>query len=92
MKSNKPNKCWYCSNLGSCMKLKPCEDFIKYNYQNIPPYTIEQVAKLCKVTSRTIYRWFAKSVNYALYEIKRLTGLKFDYVEQENGKHMLIRR
>ena len=68
----KPIKCWYCCYLGKCMDYNEhgCEKFTKWKL------TYKEVAKLCKVHERTIYRWFEKDVRKALITIYRLTGVK----------------
>ncbi len=92
MARGKPKKCWYCAKLGKCTKLQPCEDFVWYYYADCPPYTVEKVAKLCNVCSRTIYRYLAKDIDYALWWIEKWSGLKLDYVKGDGSKYMFVKR
>ena len=53
----KPIKCWDCTYLGKCLDCNKdgCEKFLKWKI------TYKEVADLCKVHERTIYRWFNKN-------------------------------
>ena len=70
----KPIKCWDCAYLGKCYDCneKGCDKFFKWKL------TYREVADLCKINERTIYRWFNESTPKALRTIYRLTGYKLE--------------
>lgn len=90
--TGKPLKCWDCAKLGKCQILKPCKDFVKYDYSN--KYTIKKVANLCGISERQLYRLLKKDVNRALLIIHKKTGLRLEYVNNsdENSSHCLVKK
>lgn len=82
----KPIKCWYCAYLGKCLDYNKdgCEKFLRWKV------TYKEVADLCKVHERTIYRWFNKNPIKALRTIYYLTGCKFQ-VHHDDCKSCLVR-
>ena len=82
----KPIICWYCAKLGKCKdrKINKCKDFVKWKT------SVEDIAKMCNVDVRTIYRWFNKNETEALDKIYNLTGAKFKHV-YIGAKRVLIR-
>lgn len=83
----KPTKCWDCALLGKCDKCNEngCDDFLKWKM------TYKEVADLCKVHERTIYRWFNKNPAKALRTIYHLTGCKFK-VHYDDCRSCLVRK
>ena len=81
----KPIKCWYCAYLRNCMDYNEngCEKFIKWRL------TIKEVADLCKVNERTIYRWLTKSIPKTLRTIYHLTGYKFKAIYDESRMYLV---
>ena len=81
----KPTKCWNCLYLGKCMEYNKfgCEKFVKWKL------TYKEVADLCKISERTLYRWLYKPKE-ALANIYRLTGLKFK-IYWDGSKSSLVR-
>lgn len=82
----KPIICWDCAYLGKCEDYneKGCDKFLKWKL------TYKEVADLCKIHERTLYRWFAKSSPKALRTIYHLTGYKFK-VHYDESKSYLVR-
>ena len=82
----KPIKCWDCAYLGKCYDCNEngCDKFIKWKL------TYKEVADLCKISERAIYRWFNKSVPKALMKVYALTGCKFK-VYYDDCKSCLVR-
>ncbi len=86
MENLKPIKCWDCAYLGKCMDYceDGCDKFFKWRL------TFKEVAKMCNVTERTMYRWFSKSIPKALRTIYRLSGYKFKIV-YDDSRRFLVR-
>lgn len=72
----KPIICWNCIHLGKCMNYNKngCEKFIKWKM------TYKEVADICKVHERTVFRWFSSNEREALATIYRLSGIKLKVV------------
>ena len=72
----KPIKCWDCLYLGKCMDYNKhgCEKFVKWKL------TYKEIADICKVHQRTVFRWFSINEREALATIYRLSGLKLKVV------------
>ncbi len=82
----KPIKCWNCAYLGKCIDCNEngCEKFLKWKL------TYREVADLCKVNIRTLFRWFNKNPTKALRTIYHLTGYKFQ-VYYDDCRSCLVR-
>lgn len=72
----KPIKCWNCAYLGKCMDYneKGCVKFTKWKL------TFKEVAEMCNLNERTLYKWFASSENKALNNIYDITGYRFKVI------------
>ena len=72
----KPIKCWDCLHLGKCMDYNKhgCDKFVTWKM------SYDKVANLCKISARTLYRYFAKDEKETLATIYRLSGLKLKIV------------
>ena len=83
----KPIICWYCARLGKCMDYNKdgCEKFVMWKL------TFKEVATMCHIDERTLYKWFEKSEKKALEKIYTLTGCKFRtmYVTCKRVLHQL---
>lgn len=68
----KPIKCWNCLYLAKCMDYNKngCDKFVKWKM------SYKEVADLCKINVRTLYRYFVKDEQEALATVYRLSGLK----------------
>ena len=98
----RPKKCWYCAKLGKCQILKPCKDFVKYDYsreigrpkkrKKKKYVTTREVGRLCGVSGMTISKWLKIDSKYALETIKARTGLDLEYIESKGGRHRLVKK
>ena len=80
--------CWDCARLGKCLDYNEngCEKFVLWKL------TFKEVAILCGVHERTIYKWFVKSEKKALRTIYNLTGYKFQVYYDDGCKRCLVRK
>lgn len=93
--SNKPTKCWFCAKLGKCQVLKPCKDFVRYNYHakgkkkvKAPKpkiYSQEEVSVLLGVSRPSLTHWLKNEPEMVLSRLHKITGKHFKY-EVTQGK------
>lgn len=67
------NKCWNCARLGKCLSCKPCDKFVRFR----ATVTTKEVAALCGIGERTLFRKLRKSVVETLSWIEETTGFVF---------------
>ena len=83
-----PIICWDCARLGTCTECNEngCEKFVMWKL------TFKEVANLCGINVRTLYRWFAISEKKALRTIYHLTGYRFNVYYDDGHRRCLGRK
>lgn len=89
-KKGKPTLCWYCAKLGKCQVLRPCKDFVKYDYRS--KYTWKEMAQVLGIHDRTLCSRLKRSEARVLQDIYEKTGKRFEYKTQngEKRKHFIL--
>lgn len=97
---NKPIKCWYCAKLGKCQVLKPCKDFVKYNYSTgrkvkkkkieYKIYTQNEVAEILNISRKSVCAQIKIEPKLVLSRLNKITGEDFKYEKLAGKKKFFI--
>ena len=67
------NKCWNCARVGKCEYLSPCSYFIRFRAY----VSTKEVACLCGISERTLYRKLRRNWVDTLSWIEKTSGFVF---------------
>lgn len=80
------NKCWNCARLGKCLICKPCDRFVRFRAF----VTAKEVATLCGISERTLYRKLERSVVETLHWVEVVRGFAFYRERRDSTRDMFV--